>query len=688
MSFVKSRRNGSRECRETERPDAHTVRCVHCTSLRFMVAFRCRFTGRQPTENVLSPQQQPKPMTDAETKTTSPFAFSNDGLWELHAEPNGFVMRHTDFPQTAYTFRQIHLERRATEKSIKQVMLLEQSLLGTITQNRVDIANIKTKRNIGSLLGHEDTITALAFRADGRFAITAGDDRTIRLWELPSCRCLRTWNTPKYTIDTVYLDPSGHFALSLTANGMMRLWTVAVLCRPKAFRAPLQLSHAISAEEAGQQQSEMEQACNAIRQAVKQKDYTAALEWTDKAKTLGGWESARTALESEGIGDIIRRHTERQTFDSALCTHTLSGHSCAVTSIAVSRDANVIASADQDGVIRVWNIAEQKCVAELEGHDDEIRSVVLTTDAKFLISGSRDGSVRIWNIGSAKCIRAFGERVMMLTKIALDPQERTVAVADGSGMILLWDVLANAVIDRFSSGNGGINVIRFSRDGQHLATGGNDGSSMFWKVGDSTPIHVFRDHKSPVMAMALSMDGSRCFSADKGGQIVVRNVYENKQEQIFQGHVGEISGLELLSDARFLFSAAKDGSLKVWNLSESMASTWIEGHASAVTAIKLEIAGRRLVTGGADGVVRTWELLWSYHFPGWQPMSSAAESALRLLMSLYSADGVSTPKIDESAKNRIFLEMIYCGFGTIPPETLKQAFADLLADWKNPVQRQ
>ena len=611
------------------------------------------------------------------------FALSSDLLWELYVEQGGFSMRRVGAATADYTFRKINWGRRSGEKAANQVVLLDKALIGEIVQHRVDVSNLKTKQKYGSLLGHEDDVTALAFSPDGRFAMTAGDDRTVRLWELPSCRCVRTFTTPKHTIDALYFDPNNLFALSTTAGGLMRLWSIAILCRPKAFRAPLQLSLVTSAEEAGRQQSEMERLCDEIRQAVKQKDYTAALEWTEQAKKQGGWESARTVLELEGVGDNIRRHTVRESFDSALCTHTLRGHTDSVTCIAVSLDANLIASAGEDEVIQVWNIAEQKRVADIDGHRDHVRSIALTTDAKFLISGSRDGRVRIWNIDSGKNVRTFSERVMTITKIALNPQGRTVAIADGSGVIILWDVLENSVLARLSCQNGGVNAIRFSRDGHSLAAGGTDGSVKIWNIRNSTPIHAFQDHQSPVTATALSVDMRRCFSADRSGKIIVRNLLTNNQENAFQGHIGEISGLELLADTRFLFSSAKDGTVRVWNLTDSSLSSFaIEGHPAAVTAMRLEISGRRLVTGCADGVVRSWELLWNYHFPGWQPISTEAISTLRSLLSLYSEEGISKPTIDEAITNRIILEMDYCGFGTISSATLKQALNAILADWK------
>jgi len=621
---------------------------------------------------------------DTLPKEGEQITLSSDLLWELYAEPSGFAVRSVGTPQAVYTFRQINWGRRFTnEGATRQVLLLEKSLLGTAVQNRVDLSNIETKQKIGTLSGHEDKITALAFSPDARFAVTAGDDHTLRLWELPMCRCLRTFTVPKQTIDAVYLDPSGYFALSATPGGLLRLWSTAVLCRAKAFRAPLQLSLVTSAEEAGWQQSKMTKLCNEIRESVRHRDYVTALDCIEKAKKLNGWESARYSLDIDGVGDKIRRRTIRESFDSALCTHRLSGHQDAVACLAISLDANLIVSAGKDGEIRVWNITEQKCVAELEGHQDEVRSVAMTADAKFVISGSRDGSVRIWNIETARCVRTFGEKVMTLTKIALHRQRKIVAVADGSGAILLWDVLANSVLARFASRNGGVSALQFSRDGHHLAAGGNDGSVTIWHIGNEMPIHIYKDHSSPITSAALTIDRSRCFSADRSGQISLRNLQTNRQEQTFQEHIGEISGMELLADSRFLFSAAKDGTVKVWRLAEPITSSTIEGHPAAVTAMRLEISGRRLITGDADGVVRVWELLWNHHFPGWQPVSARAKSALWSLMSLYSENGTGKPNIDETAINRILLEMDYCGFGTIPQETLKQTLAGLLADWKS-----
>ena len=40
--------------------------------------------------------------------------------------------------------------------------------------------------------GHNDWIRALVFHPSGKFLLSASDDKTIRVWELSTARCLKT----------------------------------------------------------------------------------------------------------------------------------------------------------------------------------------------------------------------------------------------------------------------------------------------------------------------------------------------------------------------------------------------------------------------------------------------------------------------------------------------------------------
>lgn len=651
------------------------VPSVHQTlELRETVTGRIKNTFTLPKE---SSQEHPNRI-----------AISTDLLWELvyGDETKTVFLKRIGAASPTSSLRLVAWKRYFSKKESGEQNLIIQpgiSYFAEIKETQIILYDRQTKEKIAELFGHEDAVTAFCFSSDGRFAVSGGLDKVLILWEISSKRCLRTLSSSDGAADAVYFGKNNRFVLSLAAGGSLRLWDVSLLCgNPKMFRSPLLLSHIVSSEEMGRQQSKMNQCCGIIRDSVRHADFDAALQAVENAKTINGWETARRTLRAEGIWDVIARHTVRDSLEAALCTHTFTGHQDTVSTVALSLDGNWAASAGRDQNIRVWNIAQQKCVRLLEGHYDWVRSIAMTMDAKFLVSGSWDMSVRIWNISTGQCVRKLEEKIKSLTKIALNPQGRIVAVANGSGSVFLWDVLTDEILGRFLAHNGSVNSIQFCRNGQFFVTGGDDALVALWKLGSDEPIQTIKTHKVPVTAVAFSADLSRIVSADRDGHTVVWNVKENKKEFDFEGHYGDVTGLEILADSRFFLSCAKDKKIRFEGLlrENRAVQRFIEGHSSPLYAVAADVAGHRFITGGEDALVRVWDLYWNYRFPGWTTMTVQAEKMLKILLSLYAGDK-EPPKIDEEILKRILLEMEYRGFGNVLPEEIRQRAEKFVNEW-------
>jgi len=631
-----------------------------------------------------------RPKEEQSRRSSNRLALSDDILWELvgalHSDT--IILRRVGATASS-TFHRVGWTRffgrsQAAKSAEAKIGSQGGKWIGVLMDGYIDVFNKETTEKVGSLFGHEGTVTAAAVSHDGRWALTGGTDRTMRLWELPSCRCLRTFRSLDGAVDAVYLDKSGLFALSLVAGGSLRIWDLSVLCAGKLpYRAPLLLSLVASAEQVTRQQVEMNERCTEIKEAIRVGDYETATQTIRRAKELGGWEAARKSLDDAGVWDALSRHCIRGKLVDALNIHTFVGHHDTVSSVVLSVDGNTIVSAGRDQTIRIWNIDQRKCVGVLEGHYDWVRSLAITSDAKFVVSGSWDMSVRVWNLATGQTVRKFEEKVKSLTQIALNPQGRTVAIANGQGSVLLWDVLSNEVVGRFFAHQGSVNVVRFSRDGRYFVTGGDDNTVSVWEPGNEQPRWTHKEHKVPVSRVVLFHDGNRILSADREGRIVLWNLSANKKELDIQGHLGDITELCLFGDESGFVSASKDTKLRVEGIEDRSLGRVIEGHASPILTLASEISGRRLVTGCDDATVNVWELHWDYVFPGWTTATPRAETVLRTLLSLYSPDaaGKEPPKIDATMMKRILLEMEYCGFGMILPEELKQIIARLIADW-------
>jgi len=59
----------------------------------------------------------------------------------------------------------------------------------------------------------------------------------------------------------------------------------------------------------------------------------------------------------------------------------------------------MLASASQDGTVRLWWVADGSLLRVLEGHMDLVSSVAFSPDGALLASASRDGTVRLWRVG-------------------------------------------------------------------------------------------------------------------------------------------------------------------------------------------------------------------------------------------------------------------------------------------------
>ena len=84
--------------------------------------------------------------------------------------------------------------------------------------------------------------------------------------------------------------------------------------------------------------------------------------------------------------------------------HTFYDHSNAVHSVAFSHDGKLLASGDDDGSVRLWDLATLKPSAALVASQAPIRRLCFSADDHSLATGDQGGLVKVWNLATREAV--------------------------------------------------------------------------------------------------------------------------------------------------------------------------------------------------------------------------------------------------------------------------------------------
>src|SRR5207249_5749317 len=91
-----------------------------------------------------------------------------------------------------------------------------------------------------------------------------------------------------------------------------------------------------------------------------------------------------------------------------------------------------LASAGNDMVVRLWDMATGKQRGALEGHVGWITSVAFSLDGRLLASGSTDKTVRLWDMAIGKPVRIFAGHTNQVSCVAFAPSGKLLASGTGA----------------------------------------------------------------------------------------------------------------------------------------------------------------------------------------------------------------------------------------------------------------
>jgi WD40 repeat protein len=156
----------------------------------------------------------------------------------------------------------------------------------------------------------------------------------------------------------------------------------------------------------------------------------------------------------------------------------------------------MLASASNDGTIRLWDVQHGDCLVTLEGQSSTVDSVCFSPDGRLLASGSGDGAIRLWDFGDQLDINHYsllqtGHKNRVLS-LCFSPDGRVLASGGEDSTIRLWDCHSGNCLHILSGHTNGVWSVCFSADGRVLVSGSLDETIKVWDVQTGECLRTLR----------------------------------------------------------------------------------------------------------------------------------------------------------------------------------------------------
>jgi WD40 repeat protein len=422
----------------------------------------------------------------------------------------------------------------------------------------VRVWNAATESSVSTFRGHSGIVLTATFAPDESLVASGGLDRSIRLWDVPQSRPESAARPFPARPTIAAFTPTGDRLAVSDEQQRLRLWNVK--------------EHELLGEiESPEPATRLLIRPDGKALAVVDDEGQLTAFKTDPLERQSAWRAHRgkildagytpngSYLLTVGADGLLRR------WSASPAAMTEFERSPARTESArLSGTGNLLATADTDERIRLWDVNQGKPVRSL---DRPARLVALSTNQQKLAAVGKDRQVRVYQTGDAKLLQEFPPLEEEAFALELRPDDRRIAVGLPSGKILILDPNEGTSLRELAV-PAAVRLI-WDSDNRHLYSASSRGIVTRWDTETGTAVGVL-DLAAPLTALAHDPRGKRLALGDQNGRVRTVSAENLELQSEWPAHEAGVSVLHFSQDGGQLLSTASRGGASLWDIEQTL----------------------------------------------------------------------------------------------------------------------
>jgi WD40 repeat protein/serine/threonine protein kinase len=462
--------------------------------------------------------------------------------------------------------------------------------------------DLATGRQIRTFRGHTAGVICVAISPDGRTALSGSRDHTLKLWDISTGSEIRTFVGHSGDIWSLAISPDGRTAVSGSGDNTLKLWDVVTGRNIRTFSGHKLEIYSVSYNPDGRIVAAASPDAITLYDVGTGKE-TSTLHKKGGAATVVFSHDGRLILTGDISGDVALwdcgAGTELRTF---------RGHTGTVWGLAFSPDDKLALSGGDDCAVKLWDIGTGKEVRTYCGHSDTVHSVAFSPDGHTALSASYDLTMRRWGIDIGGEARVFSGHAGAVKTVAFSPDGRTALSGSDDKTLKLWDVATGHALRSFFGHSSPVENLVFSPDGRSALSASSDKTLKLWDISTGRLIRTFIGNPDGVVVAALSPDGRSAYSIGIDGTVMVWDTASGRVLHLFSAGKNATAG-GFSPDCNIVLCGYMDGTLKLWDTGTGLEGrTFVGHHYDLINDVEFSSDGRTALTGSRDRTLKEWDV--------------------------------------------------------------------------------
>ena len=264
-----------------------------------------------------------------------------------------------------------------------------------------------------------------------------------------------------------------------------------------------------------------------------------------------------------------------------------------------------IATASQDGTLRVWRVADQERLATLE-QGAPVAVARFHPGGKWVLAVCQNGEARLWDPDSATLVQEYPCTPLRHPLTEFSRDGRWLALRTSSTSVTVFEVATGRAVLGPLEHTNGLRSLGFTPDSREVVTSAHDGSIFAIEIttGRATlpPLRL----QQPASLARVSPNGLFLVSGEGGGIAVWDRATGNRLREIATGRA-EIIRLPFSPDSERVLTCPFQEPPRIWDLRSGEPLSPPISAARDVSDAAFSPDGSRVATSSIDGLAHLWD---------------------------------------------------------------------------------